>query len=341
MTYTGVRCPVCNKKFTQSDDIVVCPTCGAPHHRECYAQKNECAFVGEHINGNIWRPIPEKGVSPSDEIRLCAVCGTRVPEDGLFCQVCGHNLHAAQAEAQPRNPNQRPPEEAQQFGGWTLPGMEMMSDPLYATYGGVKPEETIDGVPVRDLAKYIGPSSAYYLPRFQHMDKSGKTISVNFSALFFNFFYYFYRKMYLLGFVMLAVYALSLVPSFISSWESMPYTLQYLEEMGVHFQFEQAGIHFPSVDQVDVAKVEHYLNLGTVTQFISFLINLCLSLCSNRIYLEKCVKDTRRLSESYAPPNAEDTAAMERYGAILTAKGGINKVSILFAVIGVIALHFI
>ena len=28
--YTGARCPVCNKRFTDNDDIVVCPVCGAP-----------------------------------------------------------------------------------------------------------------------------------------------------------------------------------------------------------------------------------------------------------------------------------------------------------------------
>ena len=28
--YTGVKCPVCNKRFTEDDDIVVCPVCGAP-----------------------------------------------------------------------------------------------------------------------------------------------------------------------------------------------------------------------------------------------------------------------------------------------------------------------
>ena len=32
--YTGIPCPVCHKEFTPEDDIVVCPECGAPYHRE-------------------------------------------------------------------------------------------------------------------------------------------------------------------------------------------------------------------------------------------------------------------------------------------------------------------
>ena len=42
--YTGVHCPVCDKKFTDEDDIVVCPVCGTPHHRACYQQEGRCAF---------------------------------------------------------------------------------------------------------------------------------------------------------------------------------------------------------------------------------------------------------------------------------------------------------
>ena len=33
--YTGCKCPVCQQPFTETDDIVVCPECGAPYHRAC------------------------------------------------------------------------------------------------------------------------------------------------------------------------------------------------------------------------------------------------------------------------------------------------------------------
>ncbi len=34
INFTGIKCPVCGKAFTDEDDIVVCPKCGAPYHRE-------------------------------------------------------------------------------------------------------------------------------------------------------------------------------------------------------------------------------------------------------------------------------------------------------------------
>ena len=34
--YKGNTCPVCKQKFKEADDIVVCPDCGTPYHRECW-----------------------------------------------------------------------------------------------------------------------------------------------------------------------------------------------------------------------------------------------------------------------------------------------------------------
>ncbi|MGN1051081.1 MAG: RING finger protein, partial [Acutalibacteraceae bacterium] len=48
MDYIGYKCPVCEKNFHADDDIVVCPECGAPHHRSCYEQIGKCAFSEKH-----------------------------------------------------------------------------------------------------------------------------------------------------------------------------------------------------------------------------------------------------------------------------------------------------
>lgn len=48
MKYTNYKCPVCNNQFTEEDDVVVCPECGTPHHRECYIQNGNCANSDKH-----------------------------------------------------------------------------------------------------------------------------------------------------------------------------------------------------------------------------------------------------------------------------------------------------
>ncbi len=49
--YSYDNCPVCGITFTESDDIVVCPHCGTPHHRECYDKLGTCANAERHEEG--------------------------------------------------------------------------------------------------------------------------------------------------------------------------------------------------------------------------------------------------------------------------------------------------
>ena len=48
MKYSNYKCPVGNNQFTEEDDVVVCPECGTPHHREWYIQKGNCANSDKH-----------------------------------------------------------------------------------------------------------------------------------------------------------------------------------------------------------------------------------------------------------------------------------------------------
>lgn len=48
MKYSDYKCPVCNNQFTEEDDVVVCPECGTPHHRECYIQNGKCFNEEKH-----------------------------------------------------------------------------------------------------------------------------------------------------------------------------------------------------------------------------------------------------------------------------------------------------
>ena len=51
MDFEGIKCPVCNIEFKDGDDIVVCPECGTPHHRECYEKENRCFYDSRHGEG--------------------------------------------------------------------------------------------------------------------------------------------------------------------------------------------------------------------------------------------------------------------------------------------------
>ena len=46
----GEKCPVCGAYLFDEDDVVFCPECGAPHHRECYNAVGHCALAALKIN---------------------------------------------------------------------------------------------------------------------------------------------------------------------------------------------------------------------------------------------------------------------------------------------------
>ena len=48
MDFKNYFCPVCNNKFTDDDDVVVCPECGIPHHRDCYFSNGGCFNEEKH-----------------------------------------------------------------------------------------------------------------------------------------------------------------------------------------------------------------------------------------------------------------------------------------------------
>lgn len=55
MDFIGEKCVSCGKTFNENDDIVVCPECGSPHHRDCYMKENHCANYELHTINEKWK----------------------------------------------------------------------------------------------------------------------------------------------------------------------------------------------------------------------------------------------------------------------------------------------
>ena len=145
MNYKGVSCPVCGQPFQEGDDIVVCPECGAPHHRACYKQLGHCAMEQQlHPQHLSWQnpndQPPAAAADGSDDI-ICPNCGLFCHSEDESCPNCHFPLKN-KTESQPSNNNQRPvvenpfdevsgQEQSLQFdltglGGWQIAAQLLM-----------------------------------------------------------------------------------------------------------------------------------------------------------------------------------------------------------------------
>lgn len=211
MNYNGNECPSCGKKFEQTDDIVVCPICGTPHHRSCWNENGRCINEEKHAEGFIWQmqnidPAPVKNTHAQD-MKICPRCGEHNATYEPVCIRCGERL---KANRQTIN-DQMPTMDNMPHGDWqTQPNPNNFSpyQNVYAadarTVYGV--DAKIEDIPVTEVAEYVQKDSTKYIGKFIDMQEKNTKFSWNWSAGVFSVFWCFYRKMVGLGVAFMAIF---------------------------------------------------------------------------------------------------------------------------------------
>ncbi|WRS28017.1 RING finger protein [Oscillospiraceae bacterium MB08-C2-2] len=333
--YIGVRCPVCDKKFSTHDDIVVCPKCGAPHHRECYAQVGDCAFAKEHMTGKAWvNPLEQQAqeqaaaqaAARAQPVR-CERCNAYNPGEYPFCQVCGAKMPSReQPEDSSSHTHTHTHAHTQnQPENWPQPGFVFSApetNAAFSAYGGLNPDESIAGESVRDIAFFLGARPAYYLHRFKLFDQTKRMITANWSAAILGFMYYFYRKMYKIGVALLAVTLVCMIPRLLYAYYYTPYMLN---QMGLG----------PAVT-LDQTLLDFYAQLSNITTSVQFGLTITLSFFANRIYYKRVIDSVKTIRESTQQMVDEQT-----YVAQLSTRGGISVKAVGFVILAVSVIYFL
>ncbi|MBC8569745.1 RING finger protein [Zongyangia hominis] len=304
--FTGIECPVCKEKFQMADDVVVCPICGTPHHRECYQKIGRCAFEENHGDGYQWeRPYAadqgsasQAGAEESGETVPCPQCGTVNPKDALFCVKCGYNLHA----------------QEQQQNAANYAGMYQAVSPL----GGVHPDADIDGVPAAEVAAYVRENSHFYLPRFKALADKTRSVCWSWSACLFHFVYFFYRKMYLLGALLMAVYCACLAPSFIIAGQYVQYMYTAAADATTLFSLDPTS------------SLSIWFN---VSRIVAFGLSILLGMFGTRIYKFCAIRRIKKVKELAKKSGHADVKGL------LSQVGGVSRV-ILVIVLGLFFLSY-
>jgi len=204
MRYENEICPVCTNAFRSGDDIVVCPECGTPHHRECWNKNNCCGNSAHHAEGFLWQPEHVSQPADSHEFdpnrqlgRICPVCGTNCPPEMDVCPVCSNSFSNSSWAGQ---------------DGGRIPFMPPFeyNRGLFFDNLPCPPDTPVDSITARDMAVYIQVNSKRYISRFLRHKK----LSWNWGAFFFGPFWYFFRKLYKAGIIAISVFlALSIIMS--------------------------------------------------------------------------------------------------------------------------------
>ncbi len=305
MDYLGKKCPVCDRYFHAGDDIVVCPDCGTPHHRECYEKENQCANHALHAQAFDYNTASET----DEEEHVCSNCGTHNDKTSFFCKHCGVPLHNTEQQAQRQND---PRTQYQNPGAQGSQGFQYdMFDPL----GGVdKDEDFGDGVTAGEAAKYVKQNPPYFIRIFSNIQKYAKS-RFNFSAALFTGIYLLYRKMYKIGALISAI-QLSLFILYTVIYYSAPY--------------QDVLNNMPSLSFTDVNAFSDFLSyasgLSSLQIFMIYFLlaydlirigfMLAIGFTFNRLYFQHCKKQINKVkAEAPSPQEAESQ---------LQTKGGVN-----------------
>ena len=298
MDFLGKTCPVCSQNFHEGDDVVVCPKCGAPYHRDCYKQNGKCIFPELHKDGKKWKDVYDDDPTENKDVIRCISCGTENDKNAIVCKKCGafisRNISFNINENAENEKNGKPGEE--NFENY-IPGMSgnpftIFIDPM----GGVSKDEDFDGVSGAELSKYVGVNTQYYLPVFAKIKSVGKS-KFNMSAFLFSGAWFLFRKRYLIGIIISVLFFITeIISVFLVSAYSTPI---YREAQNA---FKEVNIQYPMIGNYISFAYEHYSAAGvfwTVLPYILIAVKLSIAVFSgflgNKIYYKASVKNIKMI----------------------------------------------
>lgn len=178
LSSSGEKCAVCNAYLFEEDDVVYCPECGAPHHRDCYSAIGHCGLQEFHGTDKQYKkPEPVK----QEENREAQPVQSSI----VTCGMCGEKYETTEDVC----PNCNAPNISKMGGRFVA----------FDFLGGVPANTDLgNGVIANEAKKFVASNTQRYIPKFLGF-KKGKKASWNWLAFLTPCGWLMSRKMYLLG----------------------------------------------------------------------------------------------------------------------------------------------
>lgn len=255
--FKDIACPVCDREFVDGDDIVTCPECGTPHHRECYNLIGHCVNKGLHKADYNFYDEHKKATETKTESQNANEY--YIPKD---------ESNSNKTEQAPINP-------------FIVTNTNSAFD---------NDSDTISGETVADVAATVRINAAKYISKFKELEKKNKKISWNWSAFIFGPLFLFYRKINQAG---MAFLALIISGSFVGSALLMRTAPNFVNAVMEFYSSSAQGV-YPSEEQMTAvmsspdAKNAVMCTYGIMI-FIA-VIHLIIGLYANNFYKNKVIK---------------------------------------------------
>lgn len=210
MNYINAVCDGCGKPFNETDNIVVCPVCGTPQHRECWDKNNCCVNQSRHSEGFDW------AASKADLKKEKADSPAQGKDPGNIQQEKRDSLSSDDKTDKKDIPIAK-----------TLFGPPLTENQLEETFlhnVKIPSTDSIDNISVSDAAMYLQTSAGRYINRFSKAEKNNRKLTWNWAGFFFGPCWLFFRKLFKQAFVfMLVVIMASLVlyPTMTSCYDTI------------------------------------------------------------------------------------------------------------------------
>lgn len=284
----GEKCSVCEAYLFSDDDIVYCPECGAPHHRDCYNTIGRCGLEQYHGTQEQYKkPEPQSDVTQgqstdehNNEAKIvCNMCGKTYDKDDTACNYCGA-------------PN------ISKMGGKFI---------SFDFLGGVPADMDIgEGITADEAKKFVGVNSQRYMPKFAAF-KIGKKISWNWAAFLFPCAWFASRKMYAKAVLVGALQVAFTMLSF-------PFNkaISFLDTSQAANYFEVSQLIMDNLDKIGTSVI-YAAFIGLVLQMVLGIVCGIIADCS---YKNRVINEVKEIKSSIDDAN---TLYRRRGGVSLTA----------------------
>ena len=303
--FTGSECIICQKRFTEDDDIVVCPDCGTPYHRECWAAKGKCINTSLHAVGGSWSAVQQENLLRHGG-KVCPHCQQVNPPDARKCNSCGGDL------------------ETEEYAG------ERVRIPLPNSAGmffepqdpccGLSPDEKMEEERLGDVANFVKKNTLYYVPLFRRFRDTGHKLSLNLTCALFPHLYFAYRKMWPMAIISCIIMIVCSLPNVMLGMLQTLNTPEFMQSLSEMYGVDATAM-FTGLTGFLKANEALLENLNVPMYLIGIAIRMLFCLFGNHMYYRFVLKRVGRIRQT--APNAHVRKAL------LDAEGGTNRWNVL------------